>query len=323
MLGVFMSFRPLAAALAVAMLLTACGAKSPAPPTQVAAKVGKGEISTSQVNFLLHRQGEIPPQLQPKAQREILERLVDQELAVQKAQALKIDREPLVMQAVEAAKRDILARAYMERATVAVPKPTPEELKEYYASHPALFSQRRIYEIQELNVLATTEQLSKVQAKLNAAKSSDEVLAALKNAGLSPEVRHSALTPENIPQSLIERITTLQLGQPLLLNATGGLKAIFVTSTKPAAIDEATALPRIETFLMTDRKNKAAEQELKTLRTSQPVEYMGQFAASAASAVSAASGASGAPASSPAKASHAASTPSNKMDDATVNRGLQ
>jgi EpsD family peptidyl-prolyl cis-trans isomerase len=305
MLGLYESLRRLAAALAVAGLLISCWAK--------------GEISTSQVNFLLQRQGEIPPQLQPKAQREILERLVDQELAVQKAQALKLDREPLVMQAVEAAKRDILARAYMERATVSVPKPSQEELKEYYASHPALFSQRRIYEIQELNVLATVEQLAKVQTKLNAAKSADEVIAALKNAGLSPEVRHTSLTPENIPQSLIERITTLQLGYPLLLNATGGLKAIFVTSTKPAVIDEATALPRIETFLITDRKNKAAEQELKTLRASQPIEYTGQFAASAASVASAGSGTLVIPASAPVKAL----APANKMDDATVNRGLQ
>jgi EpsD family peptidyl-prolyl cis-trans isomerase len=311
-------------ALAVIAMLVACGAKSATPSTQVAAKVGKGEVSVHQINFLLQRQGEIPPQLQAKASKDILDRLIDQELALQKAQTLKLDRDPNIMQAIEAAKRDIIARAYLEKVTSSVAKPTPEELKQYYAAHPLLFVQRRIYDVQEVNVVATPAQLNTLEPKLKGVKTSEEVLTVLRGAGVTPDVRQSTLAPENIPQGLVERFSTLKLGEPLLLNANGGLKAIFVTATRPAPLDEATALPRIETFLMAERKSKAVEQDLKALRAEMPVEYTGPFAASAASAASVPAVA--APATTAPRPSVAApakaSSPTN-IDSDTINRGLK
>ncbi len=306
-----------ALAMAVVATLGACGDKSAAPATQVAAKVGKGEVSVHQVNFLLERQGEVPPQLQAKVSKDILDRLIEQELVLQKAQALKMDRDPNIMQAVEAAKRDIIARAYVEKVvTASVAKPTPEELKQYYAAHPLLFAKRRIYDVQEMNVVASPTQLGALEPKLKGVKSSEEVLTVLRGEGITPDIRQSALAPENIPQGLVERFGILKVGEPLLLNANGGLKAIFITAIRSAPLDEATALPRIETFLMTERKSKAVEQAFKTLRAEVPVEYMGTFAAAASAATNAS-----APTPSLAAPTQA-SSPAN-MDTETINRGLK
>jgi EpsD family peptidyl-prolyl cis-trans isomerase len=312
---------PRALSLASLLCLAACGgAKTAAPaaaaPTQVAAKVGKGEVSVHQVNFLLQRQGDIPFELQPKAQREILERLIDQELAVQKAQSQKLDREPTVMQTIEAAKRDIVARAYLERITATVAKPSSDDLKQYYASHPVLFAQRRIYDVQEINALAKPEQVSKIEAKLNTAKTADEIVAVLRGAGLNPDVRPASLVPENIPQGLLDRFATMQVGQPLLLNVTGGVKAITIIGTKSAPLDEAAALPRIETFLLTERKRAAVEKDLKALRADTVIEYTGPFAGAASVPESSQAPAASLPA--PTKSS----APAN-IDDATVNRGFK
>jgi EpsD family peptidyl-prolyl cis-trans isomerase len=284
MLGLILSVRPpmfrSAIALAGLLCLAACGgAKTAAPgattPTQVAAKVGKGEVSVHQVNFLMQRQGEIRFEDQAKAQRDVLERLIDQELAVQQAQAQKIDREPAVMQTIEAAKRDIVARAYLERITANVVKPTSDELKQYYASHPVLFAQRRIYDVQEITALAKPEQLAKLELKINSAKTAEEIMVLLRGAGLKPEARPNNFTPENIPKVLIDRFATLQIGEPLVLNLSDGIKVITITGTKSAPIDEATALPRIEAFLFTERKRAAVDKDLKNLRAQTSVEYTG------------------------------------------------
>ncbi|MCP6231806.1 hypothetical protein NL428_27395, partial [Klebsiella pneumoniae] len=84
-------------------------------------------------------------------------RLVDQELAVQKAQEQKLDRDPRVVQQIEAAKREIIARADAERLGEAVAKPANDEIARYYADKPALFKDRRIYSLQELSIEAKPE----------------------------------------------------------------------------------------------------------------------------------------------------------------------
>jgi EpsD family peptidyl-prolyl cis-trans isomerase len=319
------SFRPHATrgartivVMAVAVVMAACGAKSSTPSTQVAAKVGKGEISVHQINFLLRRQGELPAPQQAAAQREVLERLVDQELAVQKAQTLKIDRDPQVMQAIEAARREIIARAYIDRVTSTVTKPTAEELKQYRNSHPLLFAERRLYELQEVNARGGAEALAAVGPKLGAVKSADEAVTLLRAAGLAPEVRQSSLAPENLPQALVERVAKLQPSQPLVLNVNGGVKVVFVASSREAALDENASFPRIEAFLTSERKRQTAEQDLKALRAAETVEYTGPFAGSASAP---ASGAAAVPA--PAPEAKASSNSSGGIDDATVTRGLK
>ena len=75
----------------VALGIAGCGnkdAEKPKPATQIAAKVNSGEISVHQLNYVLTRTpgaGAVSPETAPKLRREVLDRLVDQELAVEKA----------------------------------------------------------------------------------------------------------------------------------------------------------------------------------------------------------------------------------------------
>ena len=112
----------LAMILAV-MILAACGKGSDKTSAQVAAKVNKKEISVHQIDFMLSRAGQIPQEQIKPASRKALEQLIDQELMVQKATETKLDRDPAVMQTIEASRRQILAQAYLTKPI------TPEDLK--------------------------------------------------------------------------------------------------------------------------------------------------------------------------------------------------
>ena len=105
-----LSLRFCAVALA-AVALVACGDRQDKGATQAAAKVNKEEITVHQINFVLQQQRGLKPEQVEPASRQILERLIDQQLALQKADELKLDREPRVVQQLEAAKREIIARA--------------------------------------------------------------------------------------------------------------------------------------------------------------------------------------------------------------------
>src|SRR5688500_14081810 len=132
------------AALALCVALAGCGKSDEKKvATQVAARVNSEEITVHQVNNVLARTPNLAPEAAARAKRQVVDRLIDQELAVQQALEKKLDRSPEVLQAMEAAKAEILARAYLRHVAQAQAKPTPEEIKKYYAEHPHLFSQRR------------------------------------------------------------------------------------------------------------------------------------------------------------------------------------
>src|SRR6185503_11244560 len=168
------------ALLLATVLAAGCGKRDEkAPATQVAAKVNGDEITVHQVNDVLGRQNVRPEQAE-SAKRQILERLIDQQLARQQALEKKLDRTPRTVQAIEAARSEILARSYIEQIASAQAKPTPEEIKKYYAEHPELFSQRRLFNVEEL-VIANKEPVA-AGIKQRAAKAKDltEIAAWLK-----------------------------------------------------------------------------------------------------------------------------------------------
>ena len=114
--------------------------------------MNKEEITVSQINQVLAQQRALPAAQAASAAGVALERLIDQELALQKASDQKLDREPRVMQQIEAARREIISRAYVEKIGEGAPKPTPAEVSAYYEKHPALFANRRIYNLQEVDI---------------------------------------------------------------------------------------------------------------------------------------------------------------------------
>jgi hypothetical protein len=80
-----------------------------------------------------------------------LERVIEERLARQHAIERGLDRAPQVVRALEAARSEILARAWRQHLAEAQPRPTPEEIAAYYAAHPELFAERRFYSLEELS----------------------------------------------------------------------------------------------------------------------------------------------------------------------------
>src|SRR5689334_6942520 len=99
---------------AFAMLLCACDAvETKKSLTQVAAKVNGEEISIHQINAVLSRVQGAASATPNQMRREVLDKLIDQQVLYAQAAEKKFDRDPKVMILIDAAKREIVARAYM------------------------------------------------------------------------------------------------------------------------------------------------------------------------------------------------------------------
>ncbi|MES2089692.1 MAG: EpsD family peptidyl-prolyl cis-trans isomerase [Pseudomonadota bacterium] len=153
--------------------------------SQAAARVNGEELTVHQINLVLERQQGIKPEQAEQASRQILEGLIDQELAVQKAAEQKMDRDPQIVQMLDAARRNILARAYLEKSAQAgVSAPSASDVSKYFSDHPALFAQRRIYMLQVFTIQGDTAQIAELMPKLQATTSSQAFVDTLKASGL-------------------------------------------------------------------------------------------------------------------------------------------
>ncbi|MDE2367197.1 MAG: EpsD family peptidyl-prolyl cis-trans isomerase, partial [Betaproteobacteria bacterium] len=260
--------------------LAACGSKdAEKPASQIAAKVNSGEISVHQLNYVLTRTGAgaSSPDMVPRIRREILDKLIDQELAVEQATEKKLDRSPEVLMAIESARRDILARAYVEQVTAGLPKPTVDEAKKYYAENPELFAQRRIYNIQEIVLPAAAGVAEDLRGMLDSAKSMEDIANWLKNKQIKFAAGSATRAAEQIPLELLPKIHPLKVGQGLILQGPQSITVMRLVASQSAPVSEEVALPRIQQFLGNQRASEAAKQEFKTLKAKAKITYMGEF----------------------------------------------
>ena len=84
---------------------------------------------------------------------------------MQKAAELKLDREPRVMQQLEAAGASSWRAPTWKGPARRPSKPTPEDVAKYYDANPALFKERRIYSLQEIAIEAKPEQVAQLRSE--------------------------------------------------------------------------------------------------------------------------------------------------------------
>ena len=276
------------AALAAAVLLVGCGEKKEKGASQTAVKVNKDEITVHQINFVMQQQRNLRPEQADAASKQILERLIDQQLAVQRADDLKLDREPRVVQQLEAVRREVLARAYVERVGEAATKPTPEEIKKYYDEKPALFSDRRIYSIQEIAIEAAPEKVQVLRDQLAASKNVNEFVEYLKANDYKFSGNQAVRAAEQLPLNSLEAMSRMKDGQAAMVPTPSGVQVVVLAGSRSQPVTEEQARPAIEQYLLNDRRRKLVEEDMKSLRASAKIEYLGNFAPGGAASAAAA-----------------------------------
>jgi len=298
-------------------LFAGCGQRGEdkkAAATQVAAKVNSTEITVSQINTALARNPNIAPEVAERAKREILNRLIDAELAKEEAVAKKLDRSPNVVQALEAAKTEILARAYVEQVAAAQPKPTGEEIKKYFLEHPELFGQRRVFNIEELTVQSQEGLADKLREQAAKVRSLQDVAAWLKSQGIQFAANSGVRAAEQLPLAYLPQIQAMKDGEMRVFE-TGTLQVLRIAASKAAPVTEEQATPRIQQFLFSQRSTEAVVKDIKQLKDKAKIEYVGEFAASAAEAQAKAKAAAEAKANAKAEAKAKAAAEAQAKED--------
>lgn len=256
-------------------LLAACNddksAKTPA--TQVLIKVNGAEVSVHQMNRMLSKLNNLPEDRVQEAKLRIANTLVDQELLMAEAVKAKLDRSPEVLLDLEAARREVLSRAYLDKVTADAGKPTEQQIQLFYDTNPNLFSLRNIYELKELAVPKAAPNFAELAEKLKQTKDLKAAESALRASGMNLQTTNTTFGAEKAPAEVLKRLATAKVGDYLVQEHALGLSLIEVTRVESAPLDMATAKPAIEKMLQGQQRNQVIQKTLADLRTGAQITY--------------------------------------------------
>jgi EpsD family peptidyl-prolyl cis-trans isomerase len=233
---------------------------------QLVARVNGAEISLQQV-----RAGSAP------AQAGALEKVIDRELLVQRALASKLDRDPQVMQAIENARRHLLAQAYLERTASAAAGSSRDEVRAFYAENPSLFAERRIYRLRELVVSAPAEMIDVLRAEAAKARELEDVAAWLRSRNAKFSADGMTQPAEQLPLSYLPQLARMKPGEIAVFATPLGASVVQLVHAEDAPLTEQQAAPLIEHFLAGRKRLETAAAEVKRLREVATIEYLGEF----------------------------------------------
>jgi len=213
--------------LLIVALMAGCGDKKggtaeESKPTQVAAKVNGTELTVSQVNYALQRIPNLDKEQSKAASLQVIRNLVDQEVLAQKAQSEKLDRDPVVVQALDAARRQIMAEVYMTRKLGAPAEPTDAEASDYFNKHPELFTKRKIYRLQELAIKAPEEKQEAIRKQLTDSRTLNDFAEWLKAEKYPAKASQEVKPAEQLPQALLPRLAEMPDGQAMVVKTPDG-----------------------------------------------------------------------------------------------------
>lgn len=183
--------------------------------------------------------------------------------------------------AQEAARREILARAYYEKVASGVASSSAIDAQKYYDEHPDLFANRRIYSLVDIAFKADDKALVLIKNMIASNKSMQDIAQTLKANGILFEAHNYTNAAEQLSLELLPAIAKLHDGQTGVMVTGSVVHVINVIKSQQSSVTFKTAAPQIQKYLDSSAKQKLVVAEIKRLKDAAKIEYLGQFNAAA------------------------------------------
>ena len=260
-------------AATLAAALGACGDKAAdKKPGQALASVNGAEVTVLQLNEELQR-ANVTSNQQDSASKQLLQVLIDRQLLQEAATRDNLDRDPKVMQAIDRARALIVAQAYLQKRIGNVARPTPQEVEAYFNKNPDFFANRKQFSMNEL-VIAAADLTPEVRAAADGAKSLEEVAVWLDAHKIKYGRTQVTRSTADVPRQLSQKLLGMPKGQLFVVRESGRAMFVAVAEVKDAPVSLQVAMPQIEQFLIKQKNQELAADELKRLRGEARIVYL-------------------------------------------------
>lgn len=240
-----------------------------ADDSPILARANGAAITQREVDLALQRGG-----LQKDAGKQMLESLIDQQILASAAQDDKLDQNPGVRDALEAARKQVLAQAYLEKRMAGQGKATDQQVEDYFKQHASIFGQRRVYAFHSLTVVNAKPGLEQeLRSEIDAGKGMNEVAASLGAAGYRFSSASGTAGAEQLPAYLPDLLSKAEPGQTVVAGSGNTLTVMNVLDAKPRPLSLDEAKPVIRRYLEGSARAQLAKQLLQDMRRTAKIEY--------------------------------------------------
>ncbi|BBO99779.1 EpsD family peptidyl-prolyl cis-trans isomerase [Sulfuriferula nivalis] len=241
--------------------------------TQVVAKVNGEEVTVHEVNQYMSHLTQLdgtPEQMRKQA----IDAVIDQHLLQTAAKQAKLDRDVNVVQAELDSKKNILIDAYKARQFHSGTAPTDQQIAAYYQSHPVLFSDRKLYQLQQLRVQSSAENQTSLLAQLKQSDNIDAFVHWLDAQHIPYDTSNTTKAPEDMSPSERSLIMQIKVGEAAILNQDQDSISIdLLLATQPQPISLAHAQLRIRDLLIAESAAQQVALWLKQARLNSKIVY--------------------------------------------------
>lgn len=250
--------------------LGACGNQEK-KPGQTLARVNGEEITILQINDELSH-ANIRTDDQEAATKQLLESLIDRQLAVEEATRNKIHRTPEVIQAIERAKAQIIEQAYLKSVTTKIADPSMAEISDYFHMHPEYFTERKQFDMQQL-VFATKDISDELKVIMDSAKSLDTVASWLNNRNIRYARNQFSRNTTDLPEPMVAKFKNMQKGHLFIVKEGKNILLNYIFDIKRSPVTLENASQQIEQYLINKKSRQAVDDEIARLRSLAKIEY--------------------------------------------------
>ena len=213
----------LGGALLASLLVSACHKE---PKGQIVAIVNGDEITMQELNGEF--QGvNIPDSADRKRLRkEVLQRLIDRKLIVQKAREQGLDKTPEYISQQRRLEENLLVSMLGQKIAQTVPMPDDRDVRQYIVDNPTQFSQRQQLLLDQIQFQAPRD-VNKLMT-LKDSHSLDDIAAGLEKLKLNYSRGKGVIDTGRLDPQLMRKINELPAGEPFVLPSNGQFVASVI-----------------------------------------------------------------------------------------------
>lgn len=252
--------------MSAAMALALCSCGKPDIRKTAAAPLRGEPALTRRPDSVLARNEGVPAVEAGRKGEPARERDFDQVLLAREAIQVELDRDVQVAQAIENARLQILAEAYIDRAANSASQASLREIRTFYEANPALFGQRRTYRVLELMVDVPPGQFGSLQGAVAQAKDIAGVVRWLDSRRIPFFAATPSAAAESIPANTLRRLSGMRNGEIAVFQTPWGASVIRLDQSTKVPLTEKQARPAIARYLFNRTRITLAQAEITKLR---------------------------------------------------------
>lgn len=245
------------AAASVCLVLSACG--KGAPSGQVVATVGGKEVTAIDLRNEMGNFSTPDAKVRKAAEQQALDSILSRKLLAQAAQKAGVDKSPGFAQQVERAKEILLVQTWEQQIAKAVPQPSREEATKFIADNPAMYANRKIYDVDQLRFPRPTDpELIKALQPLHTL---EDVEALLKSRNIPFRTSQDQIDPLALDPRIFDQITKLPPGEVFLTPAGNAVVANRIRDSKDMPLTGEPAMKHATAYLKAQHTREALQNQ--------------------------------------------------------------